>query len=264
MKLLTLKCPSCGGHLSIEEDRDFIFCQYCGTKIIIDRDNEFTYRHIDEADVKRAETERIVKLKELEFEKENRGNQTVSIVVCLIALVFVFAIVMVLILSGIRLVVEGNDDPGAGLIMFGMLAGGASSPFIIKLLRTRRRHNTSYSSSSSQAHSGEHAKNNVNPKNGANLKYNMALNANEALYGVTKNIQIKKDEICKMCSGKGFINTTRCNQCEGSGKRRVLKPLTVTIPAGVETGQMIIVKGEGDPGMYGGSNGDLYIDILVR
>ena len=86
MKLLTLKCPSCGGHLSIEEDRDFIFCQYCGTKIIIDRDNEFTYRHIDEADVKRAETERIVKLKELEFEKENRGNQTVSIVVCLIAL----------------------------------------------------------------------------------------------------------------------------------------------------------------------------------
>ena len=55
MKLLTLKCPSCGGHLSIEEDRDFIFCQYCGTKIIIDRDNEFTYRHIDEADVKRAD-----------------------------------------------------------------------------------------------------------------------------------------------------------------------------------------------------------------
>ncbi len=263
MKLLTLKCPSCGGQLSVEEGRDFIFCQYCGTKIIIDRDNEFTYRHIDEADVKRAETERIVKLKELEFEKENRGNQTVSIIVCLIALVFVLSIVLLMIFSGIRFLDEGKEDEGVLLIMFGMIAGGAASPFIIKLLKSRR-HNTSYSSSSTQSHSEEYTKNSVNPQNGANLKYNMALDAYEALYGVTKKIQIKKDEVCKVCNGKGFINTTRCNQCEGSGKRIVLKPLTVTIPAGVETGKMIIVKGEGDPGMNGGSNGDLYIEILVR
>ena len=262
MKLLTLKCPSCGGQLSVEEDRDFIFCQYCGTKIIIDRDNEFTYRHIDEADVKRAETERIVKLKELEFEKENRGNQTVSIIVCLIALVFVLSIVFLMIFSGIRFLDEGKEDAGIVLVMFGMFAGGAASPFIIKLLRSRRRHNTT--SSSAQANPKEYSSKSSNPKNGANLKYNMALNATEALYGVTKNIQIKKDELCRACNGSGIINTTRCNQCEGLGKRSVLKPLTVNIPAGVETGKMIIVKGEGDPGMYGGSTGDLYIEILVR
>lgn len=74
--LIKLKCTSCGANLSVEEKRDFLFCQYCGTKLIIDNENEFIYRHIDEADIKRAETEQLVKLKELEInEKRHEENK---------------------------------------------------------------------------------------------------------------------------------------------------------------------------------------------
>lgn len=75
-KLIKLKCTSCGANLSTEEKREFLFCEYCGTKLILDNENEYIYRHIDDADIKRAETERIVKLKKLELaEKKYEENK---------------------------------------------------------------------------------------------------------------------------------------------------------------------------------------------
>lgn len=47
--------------------KDF-FCKYCGAKVILDNKNEYIHRYIDDADVKRTETEQLVKLKELEIE----------------------------------------------------------------------------------------------------------------------------------------------------------------------------------------------------
>lgn len=81
IKFTSVKCPECGANLPIEEGRERLFCTYCGTQIIITNENEHTYRHVDEAEVKRAETERLVHLKELELEeKENerrrRGRNT--------------------------------------------------------------------------------------------------------------------------------------------------------------------------------------------
>lgn len=74
--LIKLKCTSCGANVSIEEKREFLYCQYCGTKLILNNENEYIYRHIDDADIKRAETERIVKLKKLEIaEKKNEENK---------------------------------------------------------------------------------------------------------------------------------------------------------------------------------------------
>ena len=65
-----IKCPECGASLNVEEDRKQIFCSYCGTKILITNENEFVYRRIDEAEVKRAETERLIRLKQLELEEQ--------------------------------------------------------------------------------------------------------------------------------------------------------------------------------------------------
>ena len=72
IKLNSVKCPECGATLPIEEGRTQIFCSYCGTKVIVTNENEYIYRHIDEAEVKQAETDRMIKLRELEMEeKEN-------------------------------------------------------------------------------------------------------------------------------------------------------------------------------------------------
>lgn len=58
--------------LNIEEDRTQTFCTYCGAKALIHNENEFTYRHVDVADLERAETERTVKLKEMELAEKRR------------------------------------------------------------------------------------------------------------------------------------------------------------------------------------------------
>lgn len=74
-KIVSLKCPGCGAVLS-DENSDVMFCKFCGSKLIIDNDNEYIYKNINVADVKRAETEQLVKLKELEMrEKENEHKK---------------------------------------------------------------------------------------------------------------------------------------------------------------------------------------------
>lgn len=76
MKVISLKCPECNASLSIEEGRTQCFCQYCGTKILLDDGSTtHTYRKIDEARLKEAE----VRLRELEIEQEEkRANRKKS------------------------------------------------------------------------------------------------------------------------------------------------------------------------------------------
>lgn len=89
-KLIKLKCANCGANLSIEEKREFLFCQYCGAKLILDNENEHIYRYIDEADVKRAETEQLIKLKELELAKkkheENKKNVKIMGIITMVGI----------------------------------------------------------------------------------------------------------------------------------------------------------------------------------
>lgn len=73
IKFLSVKCPECKASLDFEEGRKYIFCSYCGTKILINNDNEYIFRHIDEASIKQAETDRIVKLKKIEFIEKKRA-----------------------------------------------------------------------------------------------------------------------------------------------------------------------------------------------
>lgn len=71
---VSIKCPECGATLDVEEGRRQLFCSYCGSKIIIQNDNEYIYRHVDEAEMKYAETEKIVRLKQLEMLEKKRAS----------------------------------------------------------------------------------------------------------------------------------------------------------------------------------------------
>ena len=70
-------------------------------------------------------------------------------------------------------------------------------------------------------------------------------------------------QTCPRCRGAGSVITSPCGDCRGRGRVRREKTLSVTIPAGVDTGDRIRVGGEGQPGERGGPFGDLYVEIRV-
>ena len=56
----------------------------------------------------------------------------------------------------------------------------------------------------------------------------------------------------------------KCSACSGTGRVRRKRTATVKIPAGIDSGQTIIMNGQGEPGLRGGPNGDLYIRVSAR
>ena len=97
VKFTSVKCPECGANLPIEEGREKIFCSYCGTPIIMTDENEYTYRHVDEAEVKRAETEQLVHLKELEMEEKDRKRKVKAIAYSIVGVVVVIGMILMLL-----------------------------------------------------------------------------------------------------------------------------------------------------------------------
>lgn len=69
---------------------------------------------------------------------------------------------------------------------------------------------------------------------------------------------------CPVCNGQGETISSPCPTCRGRGLERKTRKKVVTIPAGVESGTQIRLAGEGQPGMNGGPNGNLYIAINVK
>ena len=69
---------------------------------------------------------------------------------------------------------------------------------------------------------------------------------------------------CSACKGTGKIIKTPCKNCNGKGRIRITKKLEVSIPAGIDDGQRIVLRGEGSAGVNGGSAGDLIIEVAVR
>jgi molecular chaperone DnaJ len=70
-------------------------------------------------------------------------------------------------------------------------------------------------------------------------------------------------QICPQCGGRGTIVTTPCPTCSGTGVEHRNRSVKVRIPAGVEDGQRIRVKGRGASGRSGGPGGDLYVVVRV-
>lgn len=141
------------------------------------------------------------------------------------------------------------------------------------------------------------------PQQGSDLRYNMELTLEEAVKGISKEIQIptlvhceqcngsgaKKgtesktcgtchgqgqvqmrqgffavNQTCPTCRGKGKIITDPCGKCHGEGRYERSKTLSVKIPPGVDTGDRIRLSGEGEAGEQGAPAGDLYVQMNVR
>ena len=69
---------------------------------------------------------------------------------------------------------------------------------------------------------------------------------------------------CPKCGGKGRIIHQPCKDCRGSGMVRKKKTIQASIPAGIDNGQTISIRGQGHAGKNGGPSGDLLITITVR
>lgn len=68
---------------------------------------------------------------------------------------------------------------------------------------------------------------------------------------------------CDKCAGSGKIIEEKCTKCRGKGTVRNNKKISINIPAGVDNGNVLPLRGQGEPGENGGPMGDLYINIRV-
>ncbi len=75
--------------------------------------------------------------------------------------------------------------------------------------------------------------------------------------------QIASEKTCPDCHGVGAIPKNKCSQCRGAGVLKQNEEIEVSIPSGIENGEMLRVSGRGEA-MRGGSAGDLYIKIHVK
>ncbi|QYN43014.1 molecular chaperone DnaJ [Gilliamella sp. ESL0443] len=138
---------------------------------------------------------------------------------------------------------------------------------------------------------------------GDDLQYNISLTLEEAASGVSKEIKVptwvtcdvchgqgteKSSDVvtcdtchgagvvqmrqgffavqqeCPTCHGRGKIVKNPCKKCHGEGRIQKTKTLSVTIPAGVDTGNRIRLSGEGEAGLNGAPAGDLYVQVQVK
>ena len=81
----------------------------------------------------------------------------------------------------------------------------------------------------------------------------------QSLFGVVRNVQA-----CPDCHGTGKIIKDRCPDCGGSGYISRRKKISVSIPAGIDHGQSVRLRGKGEPGKNGGARGDLLVEVYVE
>jgi molecular chaperone DnaJ len=75
---------------------------------------------------------------------------------------------------------------------------------------------------------------------------------------------MQSTRVCDNCRGKGKIVSDPCSDCKGAGYVKKQKKLEVSVPAGIDNGQRIVLSGQGNAGENNGPNGDLVVLISVR
>lgn len=80
----------------------------------------------------------------------------------------------------------------------------------------------------------------------------------QSLFGAVRNVQT-----CPDCRGTGKIIKEKCQDCYGSGYVTKRKKIQVTVPAGIDNGQSIRLRGKGEPGINGGEQGDLLVEVVI-
>src|SRR5246127_3766991 len=138
---------------------------------------------------------------------------------------------------------------------------------------------------------------------GADLRYELALDLDQAVFGTTAEIEVAKlaecdtchgsgaakgsqpatcescggagqvrisqgffqlQQTCPRCRGTGTVIRNPCDACLGQGRVRRTRKLSVKVPAGVDNEDRVRLSGEGEAGRNGGPPGDLYVEIHVR
>ncbi|WP_437223798.1 molecular chaperone DnaJ [Planctomicrobium sp. SH661] len=141
------------------------------------------------------------------------------------------------------------------------------------------------------------------PTRGSDLQTSVVLTLKEAAVGCSKDVQLHRHKTCPTCDGSGAeagskpetceycgghgqvvqaqgffrVQTTcpacrgqgqvvrnKCDDCQGSGLVGEVVTRTVSIPAGIDNGQSLCLRGEGEAGPRGGPSGDLYIEVTVE
>jgi len=142
------------------------------------------------------------------------------------------------------------------------------------------------------------------PVKGANLRVDLNLSFEEAAFGTKKIILLARidncpkckgkggsgEETCPDCRGSGVLRQTRqtpfgvfssqstcskcggqgkvlknvCRKCDGKGRVKAKKEIKVTIPAGINNGNHLRLTGEGNAGIRGGEQGDLFVVVFVE
>ena len=133
-KLISVKCPDCGQTLSIEEDRTQAFCTYCGAKVLISNENEYVFRQVDEADIKKAETERLIKLKELELQERREVHGLNLRRVLTVIWLFISIILLAIIITKMAGSEDGFESGFMMLLYIGMPFVGGGAYLIFKWL----------------------------------------------------------------------------------------------------------------------------------
>lgn len=80
----------------------------------------------------------------------------------------------------------------------------------------------------------------------------------QSLFGTVRNVQT-----CPDCQGTGKVVKDKCPDCHGSGYISNRKKIQVSIPAGIDNGQSVRIREKGEPGVNGGSRGDLLVEVIV-
>ena len=76
--------------------------------------------------------------------------------------------------------------------------------------------------------------------------------------------QMQTTRTCTNCHGTGEVIKEPCENCKGKGTVRKQPKIKVKIPAGIDDGQTVVLRGEGEPGEKGGPKGDLYITVKLK
>jgi len=75
---------------------------------------------------------------------------------------------------------------------------------------------------------------------------------------------MQTQKTCPDCRGDGKTFKTICRECDGEGRVTKNKTLTITVPAGIDTGNQLRLSGKGGVGINGGPNGDIYLEFIVE
>ena len=102
------------------------------------------------------------------------------------------------------------------------------------------------------------------PQRGESIRQTVVLSFEEAAFGCEKEITVERIETCGDCGGTGKIIKKPCPKCGGQGRVRKTRKFKVNIPAGIDDGQSIQQRGQGNAGANGGPAGDLYVTVAIR